>query len=53
MTFLSGYLSYRDAPAAVAWLEAIGFELTARQDGDDGAVLHAELRLSDAVIMVA
>jgi hypothetical protein len=26
MTSLIGYLSYRDAPAAIAWLEAIGFE---------------------------
>ena len=53
MTSLFGYLSYRDAQAAIAWLEAIGFETTTRQGGDDGAVVHAELRLNDAVIMLA
>jgi hypothetical protein len=40
---LFAYLSYRDAPAAIDWLEAIGFELVTRQPRDDGAVLHAEL----------
>jgi uncharacterized glyoxalase superfamily protein PhnB len=53
MTSLFAYLSYRDAPAAIAWLEALGFETTARQTGDHGAVLHAELRLGDAVVMLA
>jgi uncharacterized glyoxalase superfamily protein PhnB len=53
MASLFGYLSYRDAQAAIAWLEAIGFESTARQAGDDEAVLHAELRLNDAVVMLA
>jgi uncharacterized glyoxalase superfamily protein PhnB len=53
VTSLFGYLSYRDAPAAIAWLEAIGFETTARQAGENGIVLHAELRLGDAVIMLA
>jgi uncharacterized glyoxalase superfamily protein PhnB len=47
------YLSYRDAAAAIAWLEAIGFVIVIRQDGHDGTVAHAELRLGDAVIMVA
>ena len=53
MTALFCYLSYRDAPAAIDWLEAIGFEITARQAADDAAVLHAELRLGDAVVMLA
>jgi uncharacterized glyoxalase superfamily protein PhnB len=53
VTSLSGYLSYRDAPGAIAWLEAIGFEITSHQAGDDGTVLHAELRLGDAVVMLA
>ena len=53
MTSLFGYLSYRDAQAAIAWLEAIGFEITARQASDDGTVQHAELRLDDAVVMLA
>ena len=37
MTSLFGYLSYRDAPAAIAWLEAIGFQITVRQAGHDEA----------------
>jgi uncharacterized glyoxalase superfamily protein PhnB len=50
---LASYLSYPDAPAAIVWLEAIGFRVVTRQDGDDGAVLHAELRLDDAIVMLA
>jgi uncharacterized glyoxalase superfamily protein PhnB len=50
---LFAYLSYRDAPAAIEWLERIGFEVTARQPGEDGSVQHAELRLGDAVVMLA
>jgi uncharacterized glyoxalase superfamily protein PhnB len=50
---LFAYLSYRDAPAAITWLEAIGFVTTACQAGVDGAVLHAELKLGDAVVMLA
>lgn len=47
MTSLFAYLSYRDAPAA------IGFSLATRQPGDHGSVPHAELRLGDAVVMLA
>lgn len=37
-------LRYRDAPAALAFLEsAFGFRTTARHDGDGGAVHHAEV----------
>jgi uncharacterized glyoxalase superfamily protein PhnB len=50
---LAAYLSYRDAPAALAWLTALGFEIVTRQDGPDGTVQHAEARLGDAVVMVA
>jgi uncharacterized glyoxalase superfamily protein PhnB len=52
MAALSAYLSYRDAPAAIDWLEAIGFRVVTRQPGD-GAVLHAELSYGDAVVMLA
>lgn len=52
-TVLHAYLSYRDAPAAIAWLSALGFEVVARYDADDGRVVHSELRLGDAVVMVA
>ena len=53
MASLFAYLSYRDAPAAIDWLEAIGFRVLAHQPGDDGTVLHAELSLGDAVVMLA
>ena len=53
MASLFTYLSCRDAPAAIDWLEAIGFRVATRQPGDDGTLLHAELRLGDAVVMLA
>jgi uncharacterized glyoxalase superfamily protein PhnB len=53
MTSLFAYLSYRDAPAAIEWLEAIGFRVVTRQPGADGMVLHAEVRLGDVVVMLA
>ena len=53
MSKLFAYLSYRRVDAAISWLEALGFEITARQEDDDGNVVHGELRLGDAVVMVA
>jgi len=53
MATIFAYLSYRDAPAAIEWLEAIGFHVVTRQPGEDGAVLHAELKFGDAVVMLA
>lgn len=50
---LCAYLSYRDAVAGLRWLEHVGFSVVARQDGPDGAVVHAEVRLGDVVVMVA
>ena len=50
---LYAYLSYVDAPAAIAWLEAVGFRVAVRQDGDSGEVVHAELEMGDVVVMVA
>lgn len=50
---LFAYLSYPDAPAALEWMERIGFDVVRRQDGASGQVLHAEVRLGDAVLMVA
>ena len=48
------YYSYRNASNAIDWLiQAFGFERVRQQDGADGTVLHAELRLGDAIIMVA
>lgn len=52
---LFAYLSYRDAVSALDWLQrAFGFEVVAKQLGADGkTVQHAELRLGEAVVMVA
>jgi uncharacterized glyoxalase superfamily protein PhnB len=50
---LFAYLSYADASAALEWLQRVGFEVVARQDGPKGSVLHAEVRLGQAVVMVA
>src|SRR6188472_3523738 len=50
---LHAYLSYRDAPAGLRWLEQVGFTIVTRQDGPDGEVVHAEVRLGDVVLMVA
>lgn len=50
---LFAYLSYPDAPAALGWMERVGFDVVRRQDGDAGRVIHAEVRLGDAVLMVA
>lgn len=46
-------LSYRDAPAAIAWLEALGFDVLQLQSGQDGSVVHSELRWADTVVMLA
>ncbi|MBW0252874.1 VOC family protein [Cellulomonas sp. PS-H5] len=50
---LFAYVSYPDGPAALDWLAAVGFVEVRRQDDATGAVVHAELRLGDAVVMVA
>lgn len=50
---LFAYLSYPDAPAALDWLAAVGFAVVRRQDDAAGGVVHAEVRLGDAVLMVA
>src|SRR3712207_3111341 len=50
---LHAYLSYSDAPAALEWLQAVGFDVIRRQDGDNGTIVHSEVRLGDAVLMVA
>jgi uncharacterized glyoxalase superfamily protein PhnB len=50
---LFAYLSYPDAPAALEWMERVGFDVIRRQDAPSGQVGHAEVRLGDAVLMVA
>ena len=49
----AAYLSYRDAPVALRWLEAVGPTLVRRADGEEGSVTHAEVRCDDVVLMVA
>jgi len=47
-------LRYRDAHAAIDWLErAFGFERREVHEGDDGAIVHAELSLADSVLMLS
>jgi uncharacterized glyoxalase superfamily protein PhnB len=50
---LYAYLSYRDAPAALGGMQEVRFDVVRRQDGPDGQVLHAEVRMGEAVLMVA
>ncbi|OAI38582.1 hypothetical protein AYO38_09380 [bacterium SCGC AG-212-C10] len=46
-------LAYQDAAAAVDWLErAFGFERLIVIPGDDGKVVHAELKLGAGVVMI-
>jgi uncharacterized glyoxalase superfamily protein PhnB len=53
MAGLVPYFSYRDAAAALDWLEmAFGFERTQDVRDDAGTVIHAELRLGDGRIML-
>jgi uncharacterized glyoxalase superfamily protein PhnB len=50
---LHAYFGYRDAPAAIGWLQqAFGFETTVSFSDDSGGILHAELRRGDAAIVV-
>lgn len=47
-------LSYRDAPAALTWLqEAFGLELLFQVPGPSGGVVHAQLRLGGGIVMVS
>ena len=46
-------LSYRDAPAAIAWLkEAFGFTENMVVPGPDGTIAHAQLAFDGGMIMV-
>ncbi|MEU3271497.1 VOC family protein [Saccharomonospora sp. NPDC006951] len=52
-TRLSAYLGYRDAPAAIDWLEsAAGFETTTRFADESGGLAHSELRMGEVAIVV-
>ncbi|MFC8679959.1 VOC family protein [Microbacterium ureisolvens] len=46
-------IPYRDAPAALRWLEqAFGLTTTMEWPDDDGGIQHAEMRLGDAAFTV-
>lgn len=46
-------LRYKDAAAAIAWLEqALGLQRHAVYDGPDGTVAHAELRFGNGIVML-
>jgi uncharacterized glyoxalase superfamily protein PhnB len=48
---LHAYLGYRDAPAAVDWLErGLGFAVVRRWPEEGDTIAHAELRRGDAAI---
>jgi uncharacterized glyoxalase superfamily protein PhnB len=50
---ISPCLFYRDAPAALDWLNrAFGFETILNVPGENGDVAHAEMRLGDGIIML-
>ena len=47
------YLFYNDLPAALDWLaKAFGLETRMSMAGPEGQVMHAEMQLRDAVIMM-
>jgi hypothetical protein len=52
MASLFACLSYRDAPAAMDWLEAIGFRVVTRHPGRRHGAARG-VQLGDAVVMVA
>jgi len=46
------YLTFRDGDASLRFLTGVlGFEIVTEQRGDDGTVVHAELRRGDALVM--
>lgn len=45
-------LTYKDAPQAIDWLcDAFGFEQHLIVPGENGTIVHAELRLGEVMIM--
>jgi uncharacterized glyoxalase superfamily protein PhnB len=46
------YLTFRDGEASLHFLTGVlGFAVVTEQRGDDGTVVHAELRRGDALVM--
>ena len=54
MTFVVPMIAYEDGNAAMDWLiEAFGFVEADRRVSADGALTHGELKVGDAIIMLA
>jgi uncharacterized glyoxalase superfamily protein PhnB len=54
MPDISPFIRYRDAKAAIAWLnEAFGFDPEFVVEDPDGSIGHAQLRAGDGIIMVS
>jgi uncharacterized glyoxalase superfamily protein PhnB len=50
---MSASIFYEQPHAAIAWLcEAFGFELVLKVEGENGVIVHSELKLAEALIMV-
>lgn len=53
MSGLYAQVPYRDAPAMLEWLQrAFGMTVVMQWPDEDGGVMHAEVRLGDAVFTV-
>lgn len=52
MSSLVPYLTYRHGEQSLAFLiDGLGFEVVTKQLGEDGEVVHSELRRGDALVM--
>ena len=50
---MTPYLIYNDVSAALDWLaKAFGFDQRMSMPGPDGKIMHAEMQIADAVIMM-
>lgn len=50
---MSASVFYDDPHGAIGWLcDAFGFELKLKVEGNEGEIVHSELKLDDALIMV-
>ena len=52
MTSIVPYLTFHHGSTSVDFLvEGLGFDVVTQQVGDDGSIVHCELRRGDAVVM--
>ncbi|MGB7424595.1 MAG: bleomycin resistance protein, partial [Ornithinimicrobium sp.] len=52
MASIVPYLTFHHGRKSVDFLvEALGFDVVTQQSGDDGSIIHCELRRGDAVVM--